>query len=148
MEWRQTAEVNIKPDIRIYKDVASGRLQLISPRHWKGNPMKYINHLAKGGTRKSSFRKEAWTPKSDKDLAAFSDQLKVSAVKIEIGSSGPLSKIPINADYGIYKRGAPRQKAGFANTNVGRELYNFGKEWDRKIYAARVRAANPTSTVS
>ena len=101
---------------------------------WKNNPMKYIKHLDAGGTDESWFDAGAWTPRSDTDLAVFSDQMKVGAMEQDV---------PINPDYGIYKTGQPGVKPGFSNTDVGGDLYDLGKRWDDRSYDPATRAANP-----
>jgi hypothetical protein len=80
--------------------------------------MKYVDHLADGGTKATWYTEGAWTPKSDTDLAVFSDQLKVGAMKMDnLGhrTGAAHLRAPINTDYGIHKTGAPGEKAGFSN---------------------------------
>lgn len=92
---------------------------------WKNNPMKLLRHYGLGGSDEQWFKRGAWTPESDTDLAVFSDQAKVGAMQVDN---------PINADYGIFKTGSPDGKPGFSNTDLGRDLYRYGKDWDQRAY--------------
>ncbi|HMU38179.1 MAG TPA: hypothetical protein PKE31_04140 [Pseudomonadota bacterium] len=92
---------------------------------WKNNPMKLLQHYGSGRNDEDWFQRGAWTPESDTDLAVFSDQAKVGAMQIDN---------PINADYGIFKTGSPDGKPGFSNTDLGGDLYRYGKEWDQRAY--------------
>lgn len=92
---------------------------------WKNNPMKLLRHYGGGRSDEEWFHRGAWTPEADTDLAVFSDQAKVGAMKVNT---------PINADYGIFKTGSPEGKPGFSNTDLGHDLYRYGKDWDQRAY--------------
>jgi len=92
---------------------------------WKNNPMKLLRHYGSGLSDEDWFHDGRWKPSSDTDLAVFSDQAKVGAMQVDN---------PINADYGIFKTGSPDGKRGFSNTDLGHDLYRYGKEWDQRAY--------------
>lgn len=98
---------------------------------WKNNPMKLLRHYGLGGSDKQWFKRGAWNPESDTDLAVFSDQAKVGAMQVNN---------PINADYGIFKTGSPDGKPGFSHTDLGRDLYRYGKAWDQRAYDPKTLA--------
>lgn len=97
---------------------------------WKGNPQKYRDYLASGGTKEGWARHAAWKPSSDTDFAVFSRQALVQAQHVNA---------PVNAKFGVFKNGEPADagnagRPGFSNSSLGKKLFDLATRWNVEVY--------------
>ncbi len=104
-------------DDAVVQQVGSGT------KGWAGNPKKHIEI-------DGQEMPKPWNPDSDTDFAIFSNKATGQAYAQNTPAN---TKIVQGDKYTVFKNGATRDR-GFGQTDVGKELDELSKKWNKRIY--------------